>query len=83
MSKYSIKFADGRTIGPFLKEQVVKVIVEEKISGKELFKKYPDGEWIKLEECPELVAEFQLQNQYKALSLTFQNFLLVQHNPLQ
>lgn len=65
MSKYSIKFADGRTIGPFLKEQVVKVIVEEKISGKELFKKYPDGEWIKLEECPELVAEFQLQNQYK------------------
>jgi tetratricopeptide (TPR) repeat protein len=54
MIKYYIKLPENRTIGPFNNNQVAKLYLNGKITTHEFYRKYPDGDWVKITELPEL-----------------------------
>ncbi len=71
MTKFRIRHANGRVIGPFSKEQLFELRAKGHIKGSEEAQKFPDGDWgafssldvypevmaHKTEEPPELVEE--------------------------
>lgn len=45
MTKYRIRLANGRVVGPFAKNQVIELKAKGHISGKEDAQVYPTGNW--------------------------------------
>lgn len=54
MNKYRIKLLDERVIGPFTLNQVGELFLKNKLSGEEVFQKFPAGDWGTSELYPEL-----------------------------
>lgn len=58
---YKVKHQSGRILGPLDLERVRKLILKNQITGVELAKEYPLGEWQDINQLPEL-AEFLLRH---------------------
>lgn len=52
--KFKIKLESGRVLGPLDLERVQKLIKKKHITGNEVAKVYPDGEWVKITEIEEI-----------------------------
>ncbi|MDD3663163.1 MAG: hypothetical protein PHT84_04830, partial [Candidatus Pacebacteria bacterium] len=48
IKKYLIKFSDETIKGPLLKEEIEDMIYDNILSGDELIKEYPEGEWVNI-----------------------------------
>lgn len=51
---FKIKLAGGRVLGPLDLERVRRLILKNKITGSELARRWPDGEWVDISQLPEL-----------------------------
>lgn len=58
---YRIKHHSGRILGPLDLERIRKLILKNQITGVELAKEYPDGEWQDINRIPD-IAELFLRN---------------------
>ncbi|MEO5970645.1 MAG: tetratricopeptide repeat protein, partial [Bdellovibrionia bacterium] len=51
---YKIKLLSGRVLGPLDLERVKLLILKNQIIGKEVGRIYPDGEWVDINQIPEI-----------------------------
>jgi tetratricopeptide (TPR) repeat protein len=51
---YKVKLASGRVLGPFDLRRVKLLILKNQIIGKEVGRIYPDGEWVDINQIPEI-----------------------------
>ncbi|MDC1174494.1 tetratricopeptide repeat protein [Bacteriovoracaceae bacterium] len=59
MVKYRIKLKDNRVIGPFTNNQVGELFINNKLTGEESYQEFPAGDWVDLENHPNLDKLFQ------------------------
>lgn len=51
---YKIKLVSGRVLGPFDLDRVKLLILKNQIIGEEIARIYPDGEWVDINQIPEI-----------------------------
>jgi tetratricopeptide (TPR) repeat protein len=67
---YKVKLSSGRILGPLDLEKIKLLILKNHITGAEVAREYPQGEWIDINQIP-LVAELLVLHAEGKLSLPF------------
>lgn len=68
MTEYKIQLISGRILGPLKIDRIRKLIKKRKITGKELAKEHPDGDWKDINKIAEIAELLLLHLQGKLIS---------------